>query len=491
MADDELSPARFGTAFKAFLDAMVAQAKPPVSPLLQRIQGHLGADPNQLPVITEEFDAFEHPNVQVALDSYLSRADREAALVGIAAENKRFMSLGLSDLLSRNGLPDRSMLAAGPVDYVNFRLADDRVLSCVRFGLYLIRDGDVRLVVFVVGPSLNEGPRPKVRVEVLAAQPTESQAFLAELTDTMDQLNVYRGQVISLSPGQGPGPQTLVVFHSFPPVTRDGVILPDGLLERVERHTVVFAEQADRLLAAGRSLKRGLLLYGPPGTGKTLTVRYLISRMPGRTVLLTTGRGMGMIQTVATLARTLAPSMVVLEDVDLIAEERGHPFMQTGPLLFELLNEMDGLGNDADVLFVLTTNRPDSLEPALAARPGRIDLAIEFSLPEAKARHRLLELYARGLELRDVDLEAIVTRTEGASPAYIRELLRKAAVLAATDGAGVVVTGEQLEAALAELDEGGRLAQRLLGFRAEPEPAGPDVMPMPPRAIRPTGFPRT
>src|SRR5688572_12792394 len=61
-------------------------------------------------------------------------------------------------------------------------------------------------------------------------------------------------------------------------------------------------------------------------------------------------------------------------------------------LLFELLNQMDGLAEDADVLFVLTTNRPDVLEPALAARPGRIDQAIEIPLPDAECRRRLLEL---------------------------------------------------------------------------------------------------
>jgi ATP-dependent 26S proteasome regulatory subunit len=116
---------------------------------------------------------------------------------------------------------------------------------------------------------------------------------------------------------------------------------------------------------------------------------YLVGRMPGRTVILTTGRGMGMIQAVGHMARVLAPAMVVLEDVDLIAQERGQPFQQTGPLLFELLNEMDGLADDCDVIFVLTTNRPDMLEPALAARPGRIDLAVELPSPDADGRHRL------------------------------------------------------------------------------------------------------
>jgi SpoVK/Ycf46/Vps4 family AAA+-type ATPase len=110
------------------------------------------------------------------------------------------------------------------------------------------------------------------------------------------------------------------------------VILPEQILERVERQTFLFSEHADELLAAGRSLKRGVLLYGPPGTGKTLTLMYLIGQMPGRTVLLASGLGMGLFQVVAQMARTLAPAMVVLEDVDLIAEERGRPFGNNGPL---------------------------------------------------------------------------------------------------------------------------------------------------------------
>lgn len=205
---------------------------------------------------------------------------------------------------------------------------------------------------------------------------------------------------------------------------RVDVVLPPGLLDRVERH-------ADRLLAAGRALKQGILLHGAPGTGKTLTVNYLVGQMAYRTVILTTWRGMGMTRQVASMARSLAPSMVVLEDVDLIAEHWGQPFPPTGPLLFELLNEMDGLRNDCDVIFALTTNRPDILEPALAARPGRIDLAVELPLPDADGRRRLFELYARGLELAGTDLGDIVRRTDGVSPAYVKELLRKAALLAA------------------------------------------------------------
>ncbi len=497
MNNPDLTPSQFGTVFKAFMETVTAAAAPPGGPLLDRIQAHLGADPATLPVIGEEFDAFEHPNVQVALDDYLAGDGRMAEIIGIGLDNKRFMALGLSDLLSRSNFLGRPPLVEGPVDYVNFHLANDRVLSCVQFGLYLLTAGEVRLLVFVAGPSDSGGPRRKVRVEVLASSTEDAQALLGALIERMGRLNIYRGQTISLSPMQfGPGPQTLVTFHTLPTVARDDVILPAGTLERIERQTLGVAEHAEQLLAAGRSLKRGLLLYGPPGVGKTLTLMHLIGRMQGRTTILTTGVGMGLLQAVAQMARSLAPALVVLEDVDLIAEDRSRPGAG-GPLLFELLNEMDGLRDDCDIIFILTTNRPDVLETALAARPGRIDLALEFPLPDAPGRERLFALYSRGLTLRDVDLAALVARTEGASPAYIKELLRKAAVLAVSDPAadraadGIAVTGAHLDAALEEFGAGGRLARRLLGlYCAADQPPATGAVPMP-RPSGTTGYPNT
>src|SRR6202035_5595871 len=98
---------------------------------------------------------------------------------------------------------------------------------------------------------------------------------------------------------------------------------------------------------------------------------------------------------------------------------------------------MDGLAEDADVLFVLTTNRPDVLEPALASRPGRVDQAIEIPPPDADCRRRLFELYGSGMDVQIENWDRLVNRTDGVSGAFIRELLRKAAVYAAEeDGDG-------------------------------------------------------
>jgi ATP-dependent 26S proteasome regulatory subunit len=114
------------------------------------------------------------------------------------------------------------------------------------------------------------------------------------------------------------------------------------------------------------------------------------------------------------------------------------------------------------VIFLLTTNRPDVLERALVQRPGRIDLAVELPLPDAEGRRRLLALYAEGLEVDAGALGEMVERTEGVSPAFIRELLRRAALMAAVEGDARRVGAQHLHAAMDEL-EATRLTSRLLG----------------------------
>ena len=118
--------------------------------------------------------------------------------------------------------------------------------------------------------------------------------------------------------------------------------------------------------------------------------------------------------------------MIVVEDVDLIAEERGmHPGQN--PLLFQLLNEMDGLAEDTDVVFLLTTNRADVLEPALAARPGRVDQAVALELPDADARRGCSRSTAAASTSTSRTCDAVIERTEGVTASFLKELLRRAA----------------------------------------------------------------
>jgi cell division protease FtsH len=96
---------------------------------------------------------------------------------------------------------------------------------------------------------------------------------------------------------------------------------------------------------------------------------------------------------------------------------------------------MDGLASDIDVAFLLTTNRADLLEHALAARPGRVDHAAELPVPDAGARRRLIRLYQGSLELDLSDPQTVIDRTDGVTASFIKELLRRAALQAAEEEA--------------------------------------------------------
>jgi hypothetical protein len=469
-----MSAADFGRVFRAFLEQSVGREEAAEPVFVARLREHLGADPRDLPIVSESFSTIEHPNLQAALEAWVSAPDRSSELVGISAEHKRFQSLGFSDLVTPTSggmMGDRSP-RPGPVDYVNAAIGRGEVRACVQHGLYLLREGAEGgpLAVLVRGPG-EHGGMLQVQVEVMAPEPAAATRFLEDVREGMRRHNIYRGKVLALGNPHGPFGYGApgVEFPSLPEIAREDVVLPEGVLEGIERHTIGFSRHSERLLAAGRHLRRGLLLYGPPGTGKTLTAMYLVGQMPGRTVLLLSGSSYGLISPTCELARNLQPSMVILEDVDLVAEERGLSPMGENPLLFELLNEMDGLAPDADVIFMLTTNRPDLLEPALAARPGRIDGATEIPLPDSACRRRLLHLYGKGMALRLHDEDEVVSRTEGTSAALLKELLRRAALLAAeeNDDEHLVVTDQHIKCALDELLSNPLIGHLLGGERGD------------------------
>jgi len=164
------------------------------------------------------------------------------------------------------------------------------------------------------------------------------------------------------------------------------------------------------------------------------------------------------------LARLLQPAMVVIEDADLIARDREEMGPCDESMLNELLNQMDGLKQDADILFILTTNRPEQLEGALAGRPGRIDQAIEVPLPDEVGRRKLVQLYGKGLPLGEAVVREAAQRTAGVSAAFIKELMRRVAQASiARDGGKTVESGDISEALDDMLFTGGRLNVQLLG----------------------------
>jgi hypothetical protein len=430
------------------------------TPIGAPIVEHVGASEG-LTVHAEELSDYEVPNLQLALDAALARPGWEGRIFGIAGQGRHFSDLGLGDLIANEHL------SVGPPEYVNAPVGPGRTLPCLVWAVVLVTGPEGRLVVFIHRGETHGPMQGRLTVQASAKDPELAARFLADLRVLMQEHDVFRGQLLTIAVDRSGTRE--VVFLERPDMDAAELVLPEGLLERIVRHVVGPTRHRDELLARGRHLARGLLLWGPPGTGKTHTVRYLTGLLTDATVVVLSGPSLGLLGAFGNLARRLAPAVVVLEDVDLVAQERSFGPFGSSPLLFELMNEMSGLAADADVAFVLTTNRPDALEPALAARPGRVDLALEIPLPAAAERRRLLELYGRGLDLDAELLDRTVSRTDGTTASFVRELLRKAAVAALEAGRERVGTAD-VDAALDELlHETGTLTRVLLGSEAPGE----------------------
>jgi hypothetical protein len=461
--DEHLRVSDVGKLARRLRRHVVGAARADDRPTFARLLAdHLAVPLEGLEVVEESWPSYELVNVQVGLDTWLAQGDRTHVLVGLA--NFRHREFGLTDLLQpvhgfdhgpTPGNVAWSNLASGP---------DGEVRPAVRAGLYLVDDGGTRSAVLVLAADPHSGIG-MAQLHVVSSHPGVAAAAADQVRRLAVEHNVFRGQVISFGHEMFGERGGALQFHRRPTVSAQDVILPSDTLAAITRQVVGVAEHRDRLLAARQHLKRGLLLFGPPGVGKTHSVRYLTSQLPDVTIFMLSGDSLQFISTACSVARTLQPAMIVVEDVDLIAEDRGmHPGQH--PLLFMLLNEMDGLAEDADVVFLLTTNRADLLEPALAARPGRVDQAVALDLPDTDARRRLFGLYRAGLEVDETRLDDVIERTAGVTASFLKELLRRAALLAASaspDG-DLAVTADQLDAALDDLlDTRNAMTRVLLG----------------------------
>ena len=443
------------------MDELILTPRPQVdtrTPLGEVVQDFLQTDVALLPMVTEDLAEHRLVDADIALDELNTTSGSPVFGVtgGQQREHSSFQELITSPFVR---------FAPGPVDYVSASTGPETERRVVSFGVRLLTVDGHRVALLQRGARPEFG-RGTARLEILAVDEAGSAALLNALRRLMLERSVLRGQVLSFS-GNEFGPSAAGVdFLPRPRVPSHEVILPLGVLDDLTRHVVGIGTHRDALRAAGRHLKRGVLLYGPPGSGKTLTVRHLLSETPGITAVVLAGDSIRFVTQAAELARAMQPAIVVLEDVDLIAADRS---LSVGPqpLLFAMLDALDGLDGDADVAFVLTTNRVEVLEHALADRPGRIDLAVEIPLPDAAARHRLFTLYADGIAFSPQAIADAASRADGATGAFAKELMRRTVLLAAeqrrspTDGDLVTA----LDTLLSARDE---LTRRLLGAESEP-----------------------
>lgn len=446
--------------------ASAGEQRPSFCYAYQALAWHFAGIPKNLIVSTaRSFPGHMRADVQTAVGAIFSKP--ENILYGVH-EEYRYETLTFAKLMSDSRSP--SMIAQA--EYEDLDIGTGEPVKCLRNGFWLLHEGNMPYVV-VLSEHREFDRELQIRIEIATPTGEQGRALTARcfkfLEEEVEAARSYRGKVLSFeAKGKYRGQSGGMMVHRLPQVSRDDIILSEATLALLDRNLIDFVENRQKLRALGQPTRKGILLYGPPGTGKTHTIRYLAHNLPNHTTLLITAQQVAKLDQYVLLARLLQPSMVVIEDVDLIARQREN---MNGPceesLLNELLNEMDGLKGDADIIFVLTTNRPEQLELALAGRPGRIDQAIEVPLPDVMCRQRLIRLYGGALKLDDQVVAKAAARTEGMSAAFIKELMRRIAQVTLGRDEGAVTSADVALAIDDMLFSGGKLNARLLGAEVD------------------------
>lgn len=192
----------------------------------------------------------------------------------------------------------------------------------------------------------------------------------------------------------------------------------------------------------GAYIPKGILMVGPPGTGKTLLAKAVageanvpfFSISGSDFVEMFVGTGASRVRDMFKTAQKSAPCIIFIDEIDAVGRQRGAGMGggndEREQTLNQLLVEMDGMTDNAGIVVIAATNRPDVLDPALL-RSGRFDRRVTVSLPDIKGREAILQVHARNKKLAsDVSLANLAKRTPGFSGADLANVLNEGAILA-------------------------------------------------------------
>lgn len=310
-----------------------------------------------------------------------------------------------------------------PPKYITVKSSPVKEEKCLLNGFQQLESKDgVKFVIEV--DCMNK--MPYFNVITTKEDSDFSKVFINEIDSFMTNRNVYKGQIVEVNV------DGTLDFMKINNRTWDDVIIPDDIKNEIISNAIWPIEKSDIFRKNGLPTKRGIMLEGKPGVGKTMAISVISNQMIGKaTTIWIPARSVNQADDIAqiyTAARELSPSILLFEDIDLIATDRGVAGNYS-PILGELLGQLDGLENNDCIITIATTNYPESIEKALRDRPSRFDRRIQFDLPNEEARKKMLDIFISKVNLdEDVDLDEIAKRSEGFTGAYMRELVSTAVI---------------------------------------------------------------
>lgn len=282
-------------------------------------------------------------------------------------------------------------------------------------GQLLIENEDFHLIV-----TLEANPRYQgsILVEGIKKREKEINAFVSGVMEITKKENFYRGKKFEFS-GR-------IHFLNVGEKSWDSIIMDDETKKDIQSNTIDFLKRGEEWAKYGIPLKRGVLLAGEPGTGKTIVCKVLMSLADGITCITTSAYLLDegcYIDDLYDIAQDLTPSIVFIEDIDSIGQDRMEYGYQKVSALTTLLAILDGVEERKGIITVATTNCLEVLDKALSQRPSRFDRVIKIARPSLDQRKELLNRLCQKIPLDESTKGYIALKTEGYTPAQIQEMV--------------------------------------------------------------------
>lgn len=286
-----------------------------------------------------------------------------------------------------------------------------------------------------------------------------TEQFFADMATSLVANDIYYKKCLSFVRGR-------LDFMEVKPTTWDQIIIKPVLKAQIQDNTVSILDSMDKFASLGMVPNQNMILISPPGMAKTTIFRAISNDIDGRiTRVWCTGKSIDRSDDVTALfeaARSLAPCIVIIEDMDLFGGDRSNrSFGQDNQVLNEFLACLDGAQENAGVVVMASTNDIASMDEALVNRPGRFDMKIEMPLPDAQDRSDMLKRFLRGFHsgpdasVSKDTWDTVIKMTDGLTGDYIKSLARAIVIRAVKDdcssGQICTFTADHLNAAVEQV----------------------------------------
>jgi cell division protease FtsH len=288
-------------------------------------------------------------------------------------------------------------------------------LKLLKGGQILVENDNDRISITV---DINPGYRTSVQMEGPVENKQGIDQFVEDVITIAKDENFYRGKKIEFA--------GLIHFLNIKDKPWDSIVLDDETKAEIKSNTVSFLKQSEQWIQYGIPAKRGVLLSGEPGTGKTIICKALMSEADGITCITTNAYALdadGYVTELYELADDLSPSIVFIEDLDLIGQSRMEFGYQRGSALLALLAVLDGVEEQKKIVTVATTNFLESLDKALSQRPSRFDRVIRLTRPSMQQRRQIVNRLCRKIPIDEIMQEYISIKADNCTPAQLQEII--------------------------------------------------------------------